>query len=116
MDNHYHLQFELGDAKLLSAFIKGINGKSSKELNDIDGVRGRKVWYQYWDSSIRGEFDHWKRFNYIHQNPVKHGYCNDVDEYEFSSYKSCCENLGREWMDDCFEKYPIIDFVIDADN
>ena len=30
--------------------------------------------------------------HYIHANPVHHGYCKTIDEWEFSSYKSFLSN------------------------
>ena len=111
LENHYHVECAVADGKVVPCFIQGIHGRSSKELNDIDGIRGRKIWYQYWDSFVRGETDYWKRFNYVHQNPVKHGYCSRMEQYEFSSY----HEYDRSFLDDCFEKYPIINFVVDND-
>lgn len=112
LDNHYHVEFEINDSNKVPEFIRYAHGKSAKLINDTDGKRDRKIWYQYWDSAIRGEIDFWKRFNYIHQNPVKHKYCSKMSDYNFSSYSE----YDSKWLDDCFVKYPIIDFVVDRDN
>jgi putative transposase len=72
LNNHYHLLFKIKKGEDLSKFINFLNGKSSFELNKSENTIGRKIWYQYWDHSIRDETDFWQHFNYIHNNPVKH--------------------------------------------
>jgi len=111
LDNHYHIEFKIESPERLPKYVQYIHGKSSKEINSLDNAPGRKIWYQYWDSSIRGEIDFWKRFNYIHQNPVKHGYSKNLDKYEFSSY----HEYDKTWLEDCFIRYPIADFIVDGD-
>lgn len=65
---------------------------------------------------IRNEKDFFKHLNYIHQNPIKHGLqakawaAKDSLSYEFSSYDAWVANKGKEYLDDAFEKYPIVDF------
>jgi len=114
LDNHYHILIKTKLGKLLSKFISRIHGKSAIELNKLDAMPGRQIWYQYWDYCIRDEADFWKHFNYIHHNPLKHGYLNDqklVAEYSFSSYRSWRDKKSEEWLNDCFAKYPIVDFT-----
>jgi putative transposase len=111
MDNHYHLLIKIKKGEDLKGFIKGINGKSAYLLNEMDNVAERMVWYNYWDACIKEEKDFWARFNYIHHNPVKHGYVARMEDYEYSSYKKWLEEKGVEWINDAFEKYPIVDFT-----
>ncbi len=68
----------------LSRFLGQLHGSSSRQLNLWDGVTGRQVWHNYWDTCIRSEEDMWQRFNYIHQNPVKHGYVQQIGDWPFS--------------------------------
>jgi len=115
LDNHYHLLMKIQKAGDLPLFIKCLNGKSSFELNKSENKQSRKIWYQYFDHSIRDEADFWKHFNYIHQNPVKHGFCKNlagIFDYPFSSAKSWSKIKGEEWFDSCFELYPIVDFIV----
>ena len=74
LSNHYHFLVLPQPGWDLGIFMKRFNGRTSYELNSLDKMRGRSVWYSYWDTCIRGERDFWTRFNYIHYNPVKHGY------------------------------------------
>lgn len=116
VNNHYHLLLKVFDGKDVFQLAKHINGKSSHELNIFEGKQGRKIWFQYRDWCIRNEIDFYKHFNYIHHNPVKHGYVKNQDEvlnYYFCSYRQWYEKKGDEWLLSCFSEYPIIDFTIE---
>jgi putative transposase len=58
---------------------------------------GRQVWYNYWDSCITHESSYWARLNYVHQNPVKHGFVADAGDYPFCSYHWFTESADLEW-------------------
>jgi len=91
-----------------------INGRSSYMLNRLEKKSGRRIWYSYWDTCIRNIDDFYTRFNYIHNNPIKHKYINSLDElplYKYSSYSYYLETKGQEWISDIFIRYPIIDYV-----
>jgi putative transposase len=77
--NHYHLLLKTGDTAPIYKFIKRLHGESAIRLNRLDGTPGRQVWYQYWDRFPRSERDFWSYFNYIHVNPIKHGYVRVSD-------------------------------------
>lgn len=118
LDNHYHLLLEIENSKNLSLFLQIINGKSAFLLNKSENKVGRKIWYNYWDRCIRSERDFWIRFNYIHNNPVKHGYVKNIDRlvsYKFSSYNQWVCKKGKKWLVSCFVKYPIVDFSLSED-
>jgi len=69
------------------------------------------VWHSYWDTCIRGENDYWRRFNYIHHNPVKHGYVSQIEDWSFSSYGYYLKHKGRDWLMDAFLQYPVVDLT-----
>ncbi len=51
---------------------------------------------RFWDHLIRDERDLERHFDYIHWNPVKHGYVQYPDEWPHSTYK--------HWFDlNCYE-------------
>lgn len=111
LDNHYHLLLKLLVGETLSGFVGNIHTNSSRLLNQADNYIGRKVWWNYWDHCIRDEGDYYRHLNYIHQNPIKHGYVQKMEDYYFSSYKQYLSKYGTEWLHNCFEQYPIISFV-----
>lgn len=117
--NHYHLLFSLRDATVLPFFIRDLHANSSRAINALDLEHGRRVWYQYWDRGIRTERDFWQRFNYIHHNPVKHGYLaaqDELDRYPWCSYRLWLGTHGKAWLDSTMEKFPIKDFTLELED
>lgn len=134
--NHYHLLLKTGDVASIYKFIKRLHGESAIRLNKLDGTPGRKVWYQYWDRFPRNERDFWAYFNYIHINPIKHGYVRvasdgvlvvdgkqmsvasgrELDihqclvQYSHSSYHHYRRAYGEEFLTDAWMRYPISDY------
>jgi putative transposase len=115
LPNHYHLLFKIANGKDLTQFVRELHSKSAIAINKMDNKPGRQIWYNYWDTCIRSEKDFWMRFNYIYQNAVKHGYVRKMEDYKFSSYNYYLKNKGQEWLDSCFDLYPIVDFILDND-
>ena len=95
----------------MASFLGQLHGGISRQLNLRDGVLGRQVWHNYWDTCIRTEADLWTRFNYVHHNPVKHGYAERPDQWPFSSYAFYLRTKGKEWLSDCWQRYPVIDIL-----
>ena len=99
--------------------MHNINANISRRINHSDNQKGRKIFQNYWDRCIRDEKDFYQHFNYTHHNPIKHKYIGTQQkccEYKFCSYKQWADKKGEEWLDSCFETYPIVDFTIEADN
>jgi len=111
LDNHYHILIRSHAGTHLPQIVRRLHGRTSHDLNELDGAHGRQVWHNYWDTCIRGEIDFWTRFNYIHNNPVKHGYVRRFEEWIFSSYRYYLETKGQDWLNDCWERYPVIDYL-----
>lgn len=114
IDNHYHFLIYFQNAENLPDFMKRLHGETSFKLNQLDGTRGRKVWYSYWDRLVRDERDYWTKFNYIHYNPVKHGYVERLKDWHYSSYRDILEAEGEDWVDDCWASYPVIEFDFES--
>jgi len=110
LNNHYHLLGYFGKSNQIPVFIKRLHGVTSNALNKFDQKQGRKIWYSYWDRLIRDENDYWTKFNYIHYNPIKHGYVNELPKWEFSSYPDLLQLNGEDWFANCWESYPVISF------
>ena len=110
LNNHYHFLLLIRKSSDLPKIIQKINGKSSYVLNKLDREKGRQVWYSYWDTCIRKDRDFYTRFNYIHNNCVKHGYVKRVEDYPFSSYNLYLDTKGQDWLSSVWEQYPVVDF------
>ncbi len=93
MRNHHHfIGRSPEDASSLKSLIQAVHSINAKFVNRIDGMPGRKVWYNYWDSCIQSERSYRARLNYVIMNPVKHGLVQHPAEYQFSSYHWFFEN------------------------
>ncbi len=58
-----------------------------EKINDSRKKKGeRGIWQRrYWEHLIRDEDDYEKHINYIHHNPVKHGYVNKAIDWPYST-------------------------------
>jgi putative transposase len=110
LDNHYHILCKVRDSKKLPTFINRIHGSTSYYINQKRNSQGKKIWQNYWDRIVRDERDFWIKFNYIHYNPVKHGYVTGPDKWAYSSYGYFLERKGETWVADCWQSYPIIEY------
>jgi putative transposase len=84
--NHYHFVARSpADPGTLAAFVRKLHSCTARELNRIDGVPGRKVWFQFWDSHITYEKSYLARLAYVHSNPVHHGIVEEARDYRWCS-------------------------------
>ncbi|HVT11832.1 MAG TPA: transposase [Fimbriimonadaceae bacterium] len=82
--NHYHFVAANREDNL-SNLLNKLHGSSSRAVNRLDGVHGRKVWYEFWDTRLTYERSYLARLNYVHTNPVKHGIVLDPRKYRWCS-------------------------------
>jgi putative transposase len=115
LDNHYHLLLKSHVGDELPKFIGRLHGSVSHELNRQAGIR-RRMWDNYWDTCIRSDTDYWTHFNYIHHNPVKHGYAAKMGDWSFSSYRWYAKHKGEDWLADVLTKFPVKDFTDSRDS
>jgi putative transposase len=99
LPNHYHVLLYVQSLDDISAALKYLHGTTSHEWNVEDGLTGkRRVWYKFADTYIRNEGHFHTAFNYIHYNPVKHGYASDPYAWPWSSLPMYYIDRGREWL------------------
>ncbi len=111
LNNHYHMLIKSRRGADIPRFFQRLHGGSAFELNNLENRRGRKVWHSYWDTCIQGDRSFWARFNYIHNNPVKHGYVRRPRDWAFSSYHEHLTIRGEAWLLDCFRSYPVLSYL-----
>jgi putative transposase len=110
LPNHYHALVQIADMKRFGITLGRLHGRSSFRINREDRVQGRRVWYDYEDRCMRGEAHFFTTINYIHNNPVKHGYVRKWQEWPFSSVHWYLEVKGRDWMLDLWRDYPVLNY------
>jgi putative transposase len=111
LNNHYHLLLQTQRGSDLPRFVRQLHGRTAHDVNQSHGVQGRQVWHNYWDTCVRTDVDLWTRFNYIHNNPVKHGYVQHAEAWRYSSYHYYLRTKGEAWLADCWSRYPVIEFL-----
>ena len=95
--NHYHLIVQAGAT--LPVFIRKLHSISAREINQRQGVAGRKVWYQYWDTLLEDEKSYYSRLNYVNTNPVHHGIVQRASQYRWCSAASLEANATRAFLE-----------------
>jgi len=94
LPDHLHTIWSLpendADFSLRWNLIKGAFSRKLPRVERVIASRNRKgergIWQRrFWEHLIRDERDFERHVNYIHYNPVKHGYVSSPCEWEFSS-------------------------------
>ena len=60
----------------------------------------RGIWQRrFWEHTIRDELDYQRHMDYLHYNPVKHGYVKAVHQWEYSSFHRLVEKdiYPKDW-------------------
>jgi putative transposase len=84
--NHYHfVVLSPEDPGSLRTLIGRLHSLTAREANRRDGIEGRKVWFQFWDTHLGYERSYLARLNYVHQNPVRHGLVPGATAYPWCS-------------------------------
>ena len=82
--NHYHVVASSPqDGRTLRNWVRAVHSQTARELNAMDGMPGRQVWFQFWDNCISFVASYYARLNYVLNNPVKHGYAERAEEYPY---------------------------------
>jgi len=116
LPNHYHFLVGVETLDAVSSALKHLHGTTSHEWNLEDNSTGaRRVWYKFTDRLIRNEKHFYGVLNYIHYNPVKHGYVRDTYDWLWSSLNNYREAHGQQWLREKWTTYPIGDLKIEDD-
>jgi len=109
LPNHYHLLARPTNNDLHS-FFGHVHGATSYTWNHEECQQGRRVWYRYADRAIRSERHYYTTLNYIHFNPVKHGWATSPYEWVESSVHWYRAHFGREWLRALWVQYPLREY------
>ena len=110
LPNHYHVLAKIPDIKAFTKAQGQLHGRTSYKINNKDNQQGRKVWFRCTDRAMRSERHYFTTLNYIHNNPVKHGYVDRWHEWPYSSFHWYLENKGRDWLVDMWKEYPVLNY------
>ena len=96
LPNHYHLLVETRSLEAVTTALGRFHGRKSFQWNGQDNARGRQVWHRCSDRGIRSEGHFWAVMNYVHHNPVHHGYVARWEDWPFSSARRFLTNLESD--------------------
>jgi putative transposase len=110
LPDHIHALWKLpeGDADfstrwslIKSGFSHGLDPKLRSASKIVKREKG--IWQRrYWEHAIRDDSDFQRHVDYIHYNPVKHGYVTQVADWPHSSFHRYVERgiLSADWGGD----------------
>ena len=81
-DSDFSLRWRLIKSGFSSALPK------AEHLSDVRIAAGeRGIWQRhYWEHLIRDEADYQRHVDYVHVNPLKHGYVKRVKDWPYSKF------------------------------
>jgi len=107
LPNHYHFLATSEHALVVLSALGKLHGKSSFQWNGEENKRGRQIWHNAAESAIKSDGHYWATVNYLHHNPVKHGYVSHWQDWPWSSASRYLESAGREEAERIWKRYPI---------
>ena len=85
-------------------FIKSCFSRQIESFEPVSVSRKNKrepgIWQRrFWEHVIRDELDYSRHLDYIHYNPVKHGYVSKPSEWQYSSIHRYINSgiLPQDW-------------------
>jgi len=100
LDDHFHWMFSVPECNI-PEIVSGLKRKIIFQRRE-ESLPWARLWQKrYYDHVIRDDDDFRNHLDYIHFNPVKHGYVTRTVEYPWSSFHAWCERgvYTSEWGD-----------------
>ena len=94
LPDHLHCIMQLPENDVdYSSRWREIKKSVSIQIHPESNARNeRPVWQRrFWEHTIRDEEDWHRHMDYIHYNPVKHGYVKNVKDWPWSSFEKMVE-------------------------
>jgi putative transposase len=108
LSNHYHALVETTDNLALIAAIGRFHGRTSYAWNGEESKRGRKVFFRAIEKPIHSGRHSWATMNYIHHNPVHHGYVSRWQDWPWSSASAYLSAVGQKEAGRVWREYPVL--------
>jgi len=86
LSNHYHFvaRGSLNSVPMVE-LLRELHSTTARDVNRLDGVQDRAVWYNYWDTRLTYQHSYLSRLSYVHRNAVKHGLVPVANQYRWCS-------------------------------
>jgi putative transposase len=97
-DDDFSCRWRLIKTRFTGQIEKGERISKSRQRKQERGIWQRR----FWEHRIRNEDDFVKHVDYIHYNPVKHGYVRCVADWQYSSFHNFVKRgiLPPDWAGD----------------
>jgi len=109
LPNHWHALVHADHLPVMTREIGQLHGRASFQWNGEDAKRGRKCWHSCADRRIRSVRHFHVAQNYIHHNPVKHGFVEKWEDWPFSSATAYLQEMGRDVVLQEWKEYPVLE-------
>ena len=110
LPNHYHALVEAPNILRLLHELGRLHGRTSYAWNGEEQTRGRQVFHRATERFMRSERHFFATVNYVHHNPVHHGYVRLWTEWPWSSAAEYLAQMGRAKAEQVWKEYPIRDY------
>jgi len=115
LPNHYHVLLETNDITKLRTELGKFHGRTSYNWNKEDAVSGQKIFHGSAETGMKSERHFQATLNYIHNNPVKHGFVNKWQDWPYSSAAQYLAAVGEEEAARHWLEYPVDRYGADWD-
>ena len=99
LSNHYHLVIRCPAGERVRTMLATFHSYAARAVNHRDGVRGRRVWFQFWDKTLTFEGSWLARLRYTQENAVHHGIVDDARRYRWCSASSFERSAPRTFVE-----------------
>jgi len=110
LPNHYHALVEAADILALLRELGRLHGRSSRAWNAQENSRGRKVFFRAVERAMRSDRHYWATLNYVHHNPVHHGYVEHWTDWPWSSAPEYLSQTAPDEARRIWREYPLGDY------
>jgi len=110
LPNHYHALVEAPHILGLLRELGRFHGRTSHAWNGEENSRGRKVFFRAVERAMRSERHYWATLNYVHHNPVHHGYVERWADWPWSSAVEYLAQTEPEEAKRIWREYPLGDY------
>ena len=110
LPNHYHALVEAPDIPGLLRELGKFHGRTSQAWNGEENSRGRKVFFRAVERAMRSDRHFWAALNYVHHNPVHHGYVARWTDWPWSSAPEYLAQTDADEAKRIWHDYPLGDY------
>ena len=110
LPNHYHALVEAADIKHLVYQLGRLHGRTSHAWNAEEQTRGRKVFFRAVERAMRSDRHYWATLNYVHHNPLHHGYVRHWTDWPWSSAPEYLAQTSANEAERVWREYPLHDY------